>query len=86
MPDRLHLFGHVSPDVGAQRVLLHIQRQGLPSQWETLTLGPAASFDYELHEDIPSGQTVRATAYFDGTLQYARSVSERLELVWFMPG
>lgn len=86
MSDRLHLFGYVSPDVGAQRILLHIQRPGLPSLWETLTLGPAASFDYELYEDMPSGQTVRATAYFDGTQQYARSVSKPLDLVWVMPG
>ena len=56
LPDRLHLLGHVNPDVGAQRILLHIQRPGQPSLWEKLTLGPAASFDYELLDDMPAGQ------------------------------
>jgi hypothetical protein len=80
--DQLRLWGHVSPDVGAQRILLHIQHPEEPSLWEKLTLGPGASFDYEVSGDVPPGQEIRATAYFDGTNDFASSVSETLKLVW----
>jgi hypothetical protein len=82
LPDRVHLFGHVSPDVGAQRVLLHIQLPGQPSVWETLTLGPASTFDFELDGDFPPNEDVRATAHFDGTNDYASSTSETVTLSW----
>ncbi|MEO6712345.1 MAG: hypothetical protein ABIM89_02820 [Mycobacteriales bacterium] len=86
MPERLHLVGHVSPDVGAQRILLHIQRPGQPSLWEELTLGPASTFDYELLEAFAPGQEVRATARFDGTREFAASVSATLSWVWHPEG
>ncbi len=86
MFERVHLFGHVSPDVGAQRLLLHIQIPGQPSVWETITLGPAATFDFELEGEFPAGEEVLATAHFDGTVEYARSVSDTLTLSWHLEG
>ena len=86
MPETVHLLGNVTPDVGAQRLLLHLQQPGHPSLWETVTLGPAASFDFELAGNFPAGQEVRATAYFDGTREFSSSVSKTLRLSWRMPG
>jgi hypothetical protein len=86
LPEKLKLFGSVSPDVGAQRILLHVQRPGRPSIWEEITLGPGSTFDYEILDQFPAGEEVRATAYFDGTLEYSKSVSEPIVLVWQMPG
>ncbi|MBD2056574.1 hypothetical protein H6F88_11195 [Oculatella sp. FACHB-28] len=82
LPDRLNLFGSVSPDVGAQRILLHVQRPGLPSTWEEISLGPASTFEHEILDDFPPNEEVRATAYFDGTLDFAKSVSETKRLSW----
>ena len=56
MFDQVHLLGHVSPDVGAQRVLFHVQRPGQPSLWQRDTLGPASTFDVELPGPWPSGE------------------------------
>ncbi|WP_306535226.1 hypothetical protein [Geobacter sp.] len=86
LPNKLKLFGAVSPDVGAQRILLHVQRPGRPSIWEEITLGPASTFDYEILDQFPAGEEVRATAYFDGTLEYSKSVSKPVVIVWQMPG
>jgi hypothetical protein len=86
MPVRLHLFGHVSPDVGAQRVLLHIQMPGQPSIWETLTLGPASTFDFQMDGNFPFNEQVRATAHFDGTNDFASSTSETVTLAWVQAG
>lgn len=86
LPERIQLFGHVSPDVGAQRLLLHIQIPGQPSVWETLTLGPASTFDFELAGDFPANEEVRATAHFDGTNDFAASTSQTVTLLWTMQG
>ena len=59
---------------------------GQPSLWETLTLGPASTFDLELDGPFPPHQVVRATAHFDGTDDYASSTSETLALSWVPQG
>jgi hypothetical protein len=86
MHNLVHLFGHVNPDIGAQRVLLHIQRPGQPSLWERLTLGPASTFNFELSGNFPPAEEVRATAYFDGTREFASSISKTIKLVWHVVG
>ncbi len=86
MPSQVHLHGHVSPDVGAQQLLLHIQLPGEPSVWEALTLGPASTFDFVLDGDFPPNEEIRATAHFDGTNDFARSTSETVTLNWTPAG
>jgi hypothetical protein len=86
IPTQLHLVGYVSPDVGAQRVLLHIQLPGQPSVWETMTLGPGSTFDFELDGNFPPNEEIRATAHFDGTNDFASSISETVTLSWIPQG
>jgi len=81
LPEQLHLWGHVTPDVGAQRILLHVQRPAQPSLWEEVPLGPGSSFDFELQGSFPFEQVVRATAHFDGTNEFSSSVSETITLI-----
>lgn len=86
MPQRIRLFGAVTPDVGAQDILLQIKRAGKQTIWERITLGPASSFDFELSGEFPSGEEVRATAYFDGSFEHASSVSDEVKLNWIIAG
>ncbi len=86
LPEKLHLYGSVSPDVGAQKVLLHIQRPGMDSIWDEVNLGPGSTFDYELLDDFPPQVEVRATAYYDGSFEYAKSVSKPFVTSWIAPG
>jgi hypothetical protein len=86
LPTRVTLHGHVSPDVGAQRLLLHIQVQDEPSIWEQITLGPASTFDFVLDGDFTPSEEIRATAHFDGTNDFASSTSETVLLSWTLEG
>jgi len=86
LPEKLHLYGSISPDVGAQSALLHIQRPGQPSIWEDVPLGPGSTFDYELEEDFPPNDEVSATAYFDGSFEYSKSVSKTFRASWTPAG
>jgi hypothetical protein len=86
MPDKLFLFGHVSPDVGAMRVLLQIQRPGQETLWEEVNMGPASTFDFQLSGDFPAGEAVNAVAYYDGSFDFAKSVSKPVKLVWQVQG
>ncbi|WP_282607010.1 hypothetical protein [Pelagibius sp. Alg239-R121] len=86
MPERLTLFGHVSPDVGAQDVLLQIQRVGRPTVWTRVPLGPASTFDFEIEDDFPANEEVRAVAYFDGSFEHAKSRSKPVSLTWQVQG
>lgn len=82
----LHLWGAVEPDIGAIKVLLHIQLPDQAPLWEEVTLGPGATFDFTLPAEIPPLAEVRATARFEGTREYASSVSETLNLKWWPAG
>ena len=86
MPQRLRLFGHVAPDVGAQDVLLQVERPGEPTLWTSVPLGPGASYDWEMEGDFPSNTEVRAVAYYDGSFDHAKSVSDPVTLSWQQAG
>ena len=86
LPDQISLFGHVSPDVGALKVLLQIQRPGQVTIWEEVPLGQASTFDFQLPGEFPPNEETHATAYFDGSIDFAKSVSEPVTLSWIMAG
>ena len=69
---RLHLFGHVNPYVGAQDVLLEVERPGEQTLWTTV--------DLELEASFPFNTVARAVAYYDGSFEYAKSVSNLVVL------
>ncbi|QUS59043.1 hypothetical protein [Pseudovibrio brasiliensis] len=85
-PERVRLFGAVTPDIGAQEILLNIKRANEPALWERITLGPASTFDFELTGLFSAGDEVRAVAYFDGSFEHAKSVSEEITLSWIHEG
>lgn len=86
LPDKLSLFGHVSPDVGALRVLLQVQRPGRPTEWVDVPLGPASTFDLEIEDDFPPHEDVTAIAYFDGSFDHAKSRSKPFVTHWTPAG
>ena len=86
MPDKLNLFGNVTPDVGAMTVLLQIQRPGQETIWERVSMGPASTFEFELAGDFPAGEEVNAIAYYDGSFEFTKSVSKPVKLVWHVQG
>jgi hypothetical protein len=86
MPENLSLHGVVTPDVGAESVLLHVQLPDEPPLWQKVALGPGATFELVLPREMPPNREVRATARFEGTFVHAGSTSETLELSWTPAG
>lgn len=86
LPDQLHLTGAVTPDVGAFPVLFHIDLPGQEPFWEERILGPGSTFDLVIPAEIPPNVEVRATARFNGSQEYASSVSKTVKVSWQKAG
>ena len=67
-------------------MLLQIDRPGMGTEWQRVPLGPNATFDFEIDDDFPPQQKVRAIAYFDGSLTHAKSVSAPQTVEWVVAG
>jgi hypothetical protein len=85
-PLALRLHGSVSPDVGAQQVLLQIDRPGEPTLWERVDLGPNSTFDFELTGDFLPQVEITSVAYYEGSFTHARSASAPLRTDWSLAG
>lgn len=86
LPTSMHLWGQVTPDVGAQNVLLQIDRPGEPTLWQRITMGPNATYDFELEGNFEPDTIFTAVAYYEGSFEYAKSVSPRDEMYWIVQG
>lgn len=86
MPTQLRFSGKVTPDVGAQSVLLQIDRPGEPTLWQRVTMGSNATFDFALDGDFPDGITYTGVAYYDGSFEHGKSSSDRAEARWTLAG
>lgn len=76
----VHLTGAVTPDVGAERFLLHVVFPDTEPMWLSQVLGPGSTFDRLVPGPLVVNEEVLATAYFDGSDTHARSVSATLRL------
>jgi hypothetical protein len=86
LPTSLRFSGKVVPDVGAQSVLLQIDRPGEPTLWERVAMGPNATFDFELEGEFAANVTYSGVAYYEGSYEYGKSNSERVDKEYVQQG
>ncbi|MCG8328246.1 MAG: hypothetical protein MI974_11200 [Chitinophagales bacterium] len=87
--NRLTLSGFVTPNLKQNKVTIHLQ---MPDEeiWESFILDNDSSFYYEFRFRegfvLEAGAEIKATARFNGNLEYASSVSNTESFIWIPVG
>jgi len=74
----LIVHGAVAPDVGFGFVKLHIVGPNDIDQWQTIALGPGASYQFETFLVGSAGDKLSIIAFYEGSSEFAASSTHRV--------